>query len=158
VSMERSLEFGSGMVIDAGDPGRDFHELWFALQRWPWASLVVVPADEGGSAAWIARSLAAVGGQLQGGAVTSLVAEALDFNSAAQAAASLSAGGPRGGSRSQVIVAIEPIVARPLAIAVARAADALLLCIEMGRTRMASARRTIELVGRERFIGSVIIT
>ena len=42
----------------------------------------------------------------------------------------------------QVIVANEPFGARSLGIAVARAADAALLCIEMGRTRIASAQRT----------------
>jgi len=109
--------------------------------------LVVVPADEGASAVWSARSLAAGGGRLHGAVVRSIVAESLDFSSAAEAAASLavpaSGGGPRGVSRSgQAIVANEPFVARSLGIAVARAADAALLCIEMGRTRIASAQRT----------------
>lgn len=159
----RSLESSRMPALDASDPGPEFHELWFSLQRWKWASLVVVPADEGGSAVRIAQSLAAVGGRLQAAAVTAFVAEALDFNSAAEAAASLAAptssGGPRAASRTgQVIVAIEPVVVRPLAIAIARSADAALLCIEMGKTRIASAQRTIELVGRDRFVGCVMLT
>jgi|SRR6266850_4906151 len=77
----------------------------------------------------------------------------------ASLAAPASSSGARGASRSgQVIVAIEPVIARPLGIAVARAADVALLCIEMGRTRIASARRTMELVGRERFVGCVMLT
>lgn len=150
-------------ALDASDPGPEFHELWFSLQRWKWASLVVVPADEGGSAIRIAQALAAVGGRLYGAAVTTFVAEPLDFNSAAETAASLAAptpgSGPRGASRTgQVIVAIEPVVVQPIAIAIARSADVALLCIEMGRTRIASAQRTIELVGRDRFVGCVMVT
>jgi len=160
VSTKRSLESGREPALGDADPRPEFQELWFALQRWHWASLVVVPADEGGSAVGIAQSLAAVGARLHGAAVTALVAEALDFSSAAQVAASMASGSsPRGASRTgQVIVAIEPVVAQPLAIAVARAADSALLCIEMGRTRIASARRTIELVGRDRFVGCVMLT
>ena len=160
---ETILESRRGRALDALDPGPEFHELWFSLQRWQWASLVVVPADEGGSVVRIAQSLAAVGGRLHGAAVTAFVAEALDFDSAAETAASLAAptssSGPRGAAQTgQMIIAIEPVVTRPLAISIARAADIALLCIEMGRMRLASARRTIELVGRDRFVGCVMVT
>jgi hypothetical protein len=143
-------------------PTPQFQELWFALQRRPWASLVVVPADETSSAAWIAQSVAAVGTGLHGPAVRAVVAETLDFDSAAELATTLSSAGgtgPRAAARSgQMIVAIGPVIAQPLAIAVARAADGALLCIEKGRTRMASARRTIELIGADRFIGCLMLT
>ena len=55
-----------------------------------------------------------------------------------------------------MIVALEPVVSNPLGIAVALAADAALLCITLGETPLASAKRTVELVGRERFIGCVV--
>jgi len=141
----------------------DFQELWFTLQRWEWGSLVILPADEGMSTAWIAQSLAAVGSRLYGPAVKALVAERLDFDSTAEIAASIASAAPgdgaRGGPRNgRVIVATEPVVVQPLAIAIARAADSALMCIEMGRSRIASAQRAIELVGRDRFLGCILIT
>ena len=162
MTMEHSLESGDQPRVGDADPGPQFQELWFALQRNAWASLVVVPADEGSSAAWVAQSVAAVGAGLHDPPVTAVVAEELDFNSAARLAANLSSaggGGPRGAVRTgQVIVAIGPVVAQPLAIAVARAADAVILCVEMGKTRIASARRTIELIGADRFVGCLMLT
>lgn len=34
--------------------------------------------------------------------------------------------------------------------------DAAVLCVELGKVRLSAARRTIELVGRERFLGSIV--
>ena len=57
----------------------------------------------------------------------------------------------------QVIIAIRLLVEEPLGIAVAQAADAVVLCVEMGTSRLASARRTLELVGPERVLGTFLI-
>ncbi len=57
----------------------------------------------------------------------------------------------------QVVVAIQPVVVEPLGVAIAQAADAVVLCIGIGRTRLASARQTIALIGAERFSGACLI-
>jgi hypothetical protein len=49
------------------------------------------------------------------------------------------------------------VVENPLGIAIAFAADAVLVTIELGVTDLASARKTIEMVGRERLLGCVVI-
>jgi hypothetical protein len=145
-----------------GSAGRDVQELWFALARRQWRSLVLVPADEGGSAAAIATSLAEVGRQLHDSPVTFLLmANPLDFASAGRLMAALDLT-RKGGSEltvaptGKVIVAVQPVVAEPLGLALIEAADVVILCIELGRTRLAAARRTIELIGRDRIAGSVI--
>jgi hypothetical protein len=56
-----------------------------------------------------------------------------------------------------VIVALDPLVSNQAAIGVAMLADAALLCVRMGKTDSASARRTIELIGRERVLGCVAL-
>ncbi len=58
---------------------------------------------------------------------------------------------------AQVVISIPAVVAHPLGIAVARQADAVLLAVELGRTALADARRTIELIGRERIAGCVLV-
>src|SRR5260370_7451413 len=63
----------------------------------------------------------------------------------------------RPAATAQVIVALEPVVSNPLGIAVAMAADAALLCVTLGEAPLASAKRTIEMIGRERFIGVVVV-
>jgi hypothetical protein len=57
----------------------------------------------------------------------------------------------------QVVVAIQPVVVEPLGVAIAQAADAVVLCVELGRTRLKAARRTIELIGRERIAGCFLV-
>src|SRR5712691_3872062 len=140
-------------------PPFELQELWFATLRTEWSSLVVVPAHAGGSAFNIARALAEVGGRHRGSPIMLVTADASDLARTAQLVANLSrqtAGtvGRRGG---EVIVSLEPVVTNPLGIAIALAADAVLVTIELGVTDMASARRTIELVGRERLLGCVVI-
>jgi hypothetical protein len=163
VTSEPSVETGLRPTFEISDPTPDFQELWFALQRWRWTSLVVVPADEGGSAVRIVQSLAAVGTRLHGAAVTAVLATGLDFTSAAQTAKALSGIASANGRGAvsppdQAIVAVEPVIERPLAIAVARSADLALLYVEMGKTRVASAQRSVELVGRDRFLGCLVLT
>lgn len=56
-----------------------------------------------------------------------------------------------------VVVAIQPVVVEPLGVAIAQAASAVVLCVELGKTRLASARRTIELIGADRIVGAFLI-
>ena len=179
---------GNG-ASSGGPPSREVQELWFALARSPWTSVVVVPADEGASAAEIATSLAEVGRRLRETPVTAIVADSLDYDTARaladleqhvdrqrQRALDVNASvvetpvgdesAPANVNRSgqlvvasvaQVIVAVQSVVEQPLGIAIAQAADAVVLCIEMGRTRFSAARRTIELIGRERIAGCYLV-
>ncbi len=175
---------------DAAPPEREHQELWLSVARLPWASLVLVPADSGGSTADLATALARVGTLLRETPVTAVVVNRLDF-AAARALAELQprlqdelrwpapieveakpvAVGAEGSSQAmrpvreatplpplgRAIVAIQPVVDEPLGVAVAQAADAVVLCIELGKTRMAAARRTIDIIGADRLIGAVLI-
>jgi hypothetical protein len=163
--------------------GREFQELWFALGRTDWRSVVLVPADPDRSAAGVATALARVGRQLHELPVTLFIMEKpadywpavqivnsaasadggdgspppsqAEYASAMQAVAAVTASGP-GGARSEtgkVIVAIQPVVLEPLGLAVTRVADAVVLCVEMGRTRLSAVKRTVELIGRNRISG-----
>ena len=195
--------------VGADPTSLELQELWFAmLRRRAWSSLVVVPAHAGGSAASLARGLAAVAERqlrrrvafITPGQVSSLdewpvhrtrresigQRGAVDFEAvitppdhhlALAARGDATAGrspveplvptsalGPalgdrteRPGATAQVIVALEPVVSNPLGIAIALAADAALLCVTLGETPVVSARRTVEMIGRERFLGCVVV-
>ncbi len=143
-------------------PGRESQELWFALSRRTWRSVVLVPADESGSASAAAESLAEVGRRLRLAPVGALVVERLDYDTAAQLVRRIAATGlPRDGAGpatpDQLVVAIPSVVAEPLGVAVAREADVVVICIELGRTRLAAARETIDLIGPERIAGCLLL-
>jgi hypothetical protein len=155
-------------------PSRDLQELWFATRRREWRTLVVMPASAGTSALGIAKSLGEVGGFIRMSPVQVINAEGLDLGKIAALVMDISAaatsaawtmnspntrsGGVDPGARlDATIVALDPVVANPLVLPVALAADAVLLCVELGTTELEAARRTLELVGRDRVIGSVVI-
>ena len=176
---------------------KDIADLWFALSRVSWSSLVLVPADEGGSASEVATALAEFGGRLRDAPITAIVADSMDFESArilsdlqqrvgfspiprervTVEAEVVDAEQPRGAAPpaseqraiertgyeatalnpGAVVVAIQPVVVEPLGVAIAQAASAVVLCVELGKTRLASARRTIELIGADRIVGAFLI-
>ena len=206
----RRLALGSSQAAErrSRPSGREFQELWFALARKDWRSVVLVPADAGESAAAAATSLAEVGRQLhelpvtlfvmanpldywpalqmvttaastdEGTLTRPTIENALDYASAVQLVASAASTGqssvrPAVGqsivrstagqcivqpAAGKVIIAVQPVVVEPLGLAVTQAADVAILCIEMGRTHLASARRTIDLVGRKRIAGCLLMS
>jgi hypothetical protein len=158
-----AIERSPGTALRVTTPAREVQEIWFGLSRMRWNSLALVPADEGGSAAGIATSLAEVGRRLRDGPVTFFImADPIDYTSAGRFIAAVA---PAATGESElnpsptgkVIFAIQPVVVEPLGLAVTDAADAVVLCIEMGRSRIASVRRSMELIGRDRIAGCVLI-
>src|SRR4051812_45543010 len=140
-------------------PAFGLQELWFATLRAEWASLAVIPAHAGGSAFEIARALAEAGSRHRGTPVRLVKADANDLAQTAQFVDSLSrkSGGASTKRGGEIIIAVDPVVENPLGIAIAFAADAVLVTIELGVTDLASARKTVEMIGRERLLGCVVI-
>jgi hypothetical protein len=138
------------VVTSRSAPDQELEELWLVLSVRPWRSLVLVPADPSGSTAQLARSLAAAGDALGDEPVTAKA----EGEPEPGAALALVDGGARPG---RAIVAIPPVVVQPRGVVLARRADAVVACVEQGRTRLADVRRTLELIGRERFLGCVLV-
>ena len=57
-----------------------------------------------------------------------------------------------------VLVAIQPVVAEPLGLTVTGAADAIVMYIQAGRTRLAAAQRTIDSIAHERDAGALLFS
>ena len=156
-------------------PSRELQELWFATRRRDWRTLAVVPASPGSSALQIAQALGEVGGFIRMSPVHVVNAEGLDLSKIAALVMEITGtstssvwtmnapGGnaPSGwdpSARAEArIVALEPVVVNPLVLPLALAADAVLLTVELGKTELAAAKHTVDLIGRERIIGSVVI-
>jgi hypothetical protein len=173
---------------------RSYEELWFALGRRRWKSVVLVPADEEGSTASAARSLAEIGQHLSEGPVTAITVSSLEYRSALALAelqeyVHREAGAPPEpaelvevsasevpreqleakppararsealavSSAARLVIAIPPVVREPLGLNATQHADAIVISVELGRTRVADVRRTVELVGRERVAGCLLV-
>jgi hypothetical protein len=138
----------------------EYQGLWFTLGRVPWRTLVLVPAGEGESAAGVAAALASVGRQFRQAPVTFLVVSGpIDYSSAGKFVSAVAGrtAQPDDPPSSRVIVAVPPVVADPLALAVTDSADAVVICVRAGATHLAAADRTIEMIGRDRIVGCVML-
>jgi hypothetical protein len=135
-------------------PGRDWQQLWFAALQHPWSSLVIVPAQPNLSALPAARALVAVGRLYHQRSVHLLEAERTD---PAATGFVISSAKNRVAAGEQVIIAVDSPLSHPVAIPLARAADAALLLVPLGRTRLSWARNTIDYIGRQHFIGSIAL-
>jgi hypothetical protein len=158
-------------------PPRDLQELWFATRRHDWRSLAVVSTVPGTSTFTIVQGLGEVADLLHAGAVRARCAEAVDLAditflvmemsgrgspavlgpAPARVPRSGVAAGDAAGGEQLLIVATDSVVSAPMVLPVVLAADAVLLCIQMGITNLEMARHSIELIGRDRIIGSVIL-
>ena len=57
----------------------------------------------------------------------------------------------------RVIVPVDPLADNPASIAIVRSSPAALLLVRLQESLLASAHTTIEMVGRDRLIGSIVV-
>ncbi len=192
-----SVNVGPNEAMLRLDPRAEkrYQQLWLGITRRTWRSIVLVPADPGGSAAEVARCLAAVGKELCEVPVTAIALSSLEYGStlalaelqqrmereqepSARRAAlvevtatTLDRDAPESASiphaiggealalspAARLVIAIPAVISEPLGGAVARHADAVVVCVERGRTRAADVRLTAELIGRERIAGCLLV-
>lgn len=131
-----------------------WQRLWLATQRRPWRSLAVIPASGPVATPRVARALAGVGSSHLGSSIR--LTDATTITIAGLGACLRGLSDPRE-SPGRVIVALGPVLEDPASLAVAQAVDVAILCLVLGESSIADAERTIEEVGRARFVGSLIL-
>jgi hypothetical protein len=143
-------------------PPLDLQQLWFSTLRWDWSSLALVPAGSNGSVVRIAKALAQIGNRHGGRPVTR--SEGTSLSTSGELAEDISGqftvNTPSIGSerwKQRTIIALDPVVTDPAGIPVALAADAALLFVELGKTNIAEAQKTVRLIGRDHFRGCILI-
>jgi hypothetical protein len=57
----------------------------------------------------------------------------------------------------RVVIAIPSVIVEPMGLAVTQASSLVVVAIELGRSSLADANRTIDLIGRERIAGCVLV-
>jgi len=145
-------------IAPAVDDGRsvasELKHLWVGILRERWTSLVVVPADRGVSSRAITGPFAELARQCASPAVEVFDTAGVSTDTGERFVDVLTAAIASG---SRVIAGIDPLAESLAGVALALYADAILLVVGVGSSELASARRTIESVGRDRIIGCVAI-
>jgi len=128
-------------------------DLWFSLIKRDWSTLVLIPAHRLGSAVPLACALAEAGSALRRRPVTLLSAEGKDLIPTTEWIFPREPDDQHGR-----VIALDPVAVNPMVIPVAQAAGAVLIVAEKGVADLATVRRTVETIGRQYFVGSVLIS
>ena len=134
-------------------PNSEWQRIWFAIRQQAWSSLAIVPSHSM-DVVKIAESLTETG-RLQAERPVSLIdATGVELVNVQQVVGTLAGLAEKGES---AIVAVDPIAENPTAVAIIQAASAAVLVVRLGESLLGPAHQTIDLVGRSRFIGSIVI-
>jgi len=136
-------------------PSSTLLHLWAMLnQRQRWSSLVVVPSHEGGSGLQAVQAILEVASRQSSTPLHFLDAEGLELGASQHVVSEMRAYVEQG---DRVVVLIDSVVANPLGLEIALEAEKALLCVTLGSSDYTSARRTLDLIGKGRFLGSVTL-
>ena len=141
-------------MTPATPPNSEWQRIWLSMRQHAWTSLAIVPSHAGIDVVMVAEMLVATG-RLQGERPVDLVnATGVQLANVQDLIESLSAVSNRGGS---AIVPVDPILDNPSAIAIVQAASSALFVVRLGESLIAGAQTSLDLVGRSRFIGSIVV-
>jgi hypothetical protein len=128
-------------------------KLWLATQRRSWRSLAVVGAGARIDTLWIAELIAKLAWGYRG--QPSCVFDLRDLRlrlveyHEREVNAQVNVG-------QCVVIALRSVFENPTTVPMARSADAVVLCITLGKTGFKEAEQTLAEIGRDRVIGTIV--
>jgi hypothetical protein len=131
-----------------------FQQLWIALEKRPWRSLALLAGSKGVATLEVADLLAKIAWWYSGEPTSVFDLRDLSVrlvdHQLRELEQQLAAG-------DRVFIALRSTLESPSAVRVAQACDAVALLVALGQTDVKSAEWTISAVGRERFLGSILL-
>jgi hypothetical protein len=141
---------------NASSPSDDveLQKLWLSMTRCDWQSLAVIGGSKGLATLDVANLMAQIAWWYRGSSSCVFDFRDLGLRLLEYQLHEVNAQ-VRDGHRA--ILALRSIFENPTAIPLAKAVDGVILCVGLGKTRMAQAEKTVDEIGRERFIGTIIL-
>lgn len=133
---------------------QQLHQQLLSCMKGEWHSVVVVPGSSTRSAAMVAHALAEVSSLVRGKKARLFSAEGLDTADVSRTIMDMMQHVAAGGL---AVVSIAAVTSAQSGIPVTLAADVALLVVEMGVTSIEDAKRTVSLIGPQKFLGAVTI-
>jgi hypothetical protein len=142
-------------------PGAEHHwdsvemqRLWLATQKRPWRSLAVIAGSPGVDTLAVADMLARIAWWYRGqptGVVDLRDLRLRLVEHQLEEIAELTTHGER------LILALRSVSENPTVVPVAKITDAAVMCVELGTTSIRSARSAVDEIGKDRFLGSIVL-
>lgn len=143
-----------GAPRGACSPGRaEYQRIWMQLGSRDWRTLAVVPGEEGMSTYDVAIVLMELG-VAHGESIGVFDFRDIRMNQALEVIRGAKSQLERG---ERIIFATRSIRENLATIPLARATDCAVLCVTIGSTSMDFAAETTEQIGKEHFLGSILI-
>lgn len=148
-----------GLIVrnaDVPDVADDvqLQQLWLSISQHSWQSLAVLGVDKNISTIDVANLLAHLAWCYTG--QPSCVLDMRDLSLRLLELQIREMGAQlQGGER--VFVALRSLSENPTVLPLAMAADAVVLCIETGKTESRTVRQTVDAIGRQRFLGTILV-
>jgi hypothetical protein len=142
-------------ALPAGPIDASWQRIWLRTQGRDWVSLAVIGTSQRSPDATmrVAGMLARVSEEL-GHPLVVLDARDVELRTMASIQARMRALSARG---TRAITVLQLPSLNPVTVPIAQAADASMLCVFVGESRLTNTEQTIEQIGRDRFLGTVIL-
>jgi hypothetical protein len=128
-------------------------KLWLATQRREWRSLAVVSTGAEVNTLAVANLLARIAWSYRGHPTAVLDFRDLTLRMVEHQIRELN----DQLAHERVIIALRSVAENPTTIAVASMTDAAVLCMRLGKSDMRAAATTLSEIGREKFLGSILV-
>jgi hypothetical protein len=143
-----------GTKKDGDSSPQQLYQQLLTCMRGTWRSLAVVPAQPGLSARLVADALVDVSSLVRGASAKLFSGEGLELAGASKVIVDMMTHVESGGL---AIVVLDNVVRKQSGIPIAMAADATLLVVHLGLASTDNAKKTVELIGADKFIGAVTL-
>lgn len=143
---------------DASQPqdatARDLEDMWRALLSGSWSSLAVVPADHGTNVGLVTGSFQAVSARHGGRLLHLIDAQGASMPQGEALTRTLVAAVKSG---ARVVVVVDSLMQSLSGVPLLRQSEVVLLVVRVTPSDPDGLRSTIDIVGRERILGSVAV-
>jgi hypothetical protein len=133
---------------------RELQQLWMHLIREQWTSLAVVPTEPTTSARAVTDALVTMAGFYDFGDLKVMDAQGLSLQEGVKLAQELALTTAKGG---RVVVAVDSPFQNAGAIPTILATSAAVLVVRLGSSEIESVRSVVEIIGRERVLGTLAV-
>jgi hypothetical protein len=128
--------------------------LWLSMEKKQWRSLAVVAAGKSIETLRIAELIAELAWRYRGQPSSVSDLRDLRIRLLEYEVQEIQNQVERG---TRIVVALRSIFENPTAAQIAKETDAVLLCIALGETNFKAAEETIDAIGRDRVLGSIVL-
>jgi hypothetical protein len=141
--------------VVAGSIAAAWQRIWLRAQGRDWVSLALIGTSQHSPEATmrVAGMLARISEEL-GHPLVVLDGRSVELRTMASIQARMRSLSARG---TRAISVLQLPMYNPITVPIAQAADAAMLCVFIGESSVTSSEQTIEQVGRDRFLGTVIL-